>query len=502
MNVFDVQTMCKLDEAAIENDLIPGKILMERAGCEAGKVIIDYLKNIEPSLIRRILIVCGSGNNGGDGFVISRYLTGRCDDEIVVYTMDGTTHMKSSDAAFHASLIPESVTVDDVQNYNPQFGDVTVDCLLGTGFNGPLKESYRTIIQKINSSAGRIISIDIPSGLNGNDGTFDDCAVKADLTVSIAYPKIGLFKNDGPSYSGVLKNVDIGIRDRNNESLLDAVFMDDIRAMMPDISLDTHKNRRGTVLAVGGSELYGGAIFLSAISALRAGAGLCRVVTPDDRVTNHELSLIIRHIKGNNGCFTEHDLEQISNDIQHADSIVLGPGIGSDGRSVKFVSRMLMLDKKMVVDADALNAVSVDPSIWRTGGIRVLTPHPGEMKRLLTAFGLEEYQHEERPVQALKLAEVTDSVVVLKGFRTVIAAADGRFRVNTSGNSNLATAGSGDCLAGVAAAFLNHFEYAYDAATAAVFVHGLAGELSPHGCGTIGDDLPELIAKACRMVRR
>lgn len=501
MKVFDVETMRKLDETAIENDRIPGKVLMERAGCEAAKVILDYLQTLVPSLSRRFLIVCGSGNNGGDGFVIGRFLAGRCKNEIIVYTVGGIDGIKSPDAAFHASLLPESVMLEDVENYRPRNDDLTIDCLLGTGFKRPLKPLYNDIIGRINSSRGRVVSIDIPSGLDGNDGTFDDCAVRADLTVSIAYPKIGLFKNDGPLYSGVLKNVDIGIKDRDMESLLDAVFMDDVRAMMPEFSPDTHKNRRGAVLAVGGSEWYGGAVFLSGTSALRAGAGLCRIVTPNTKVTDHKSALIVHHAGIETGHFSENDIERIGQDIECSDSIILGPGTGTDGQTVKFVGRMLMLDKKMVVDADALNAISIAPEIWHAGNVRVLTPHPGEMKRLLPAFGLEDCRRRERHLQALELAKVTDSIVVLKGFRTVTAAPDGRFRINTSGNGNLATAGSGDCLGGVIAAFLNHFENPYDAAAAAVFVHGLAGELSEYGCGTIGDDLPELIARACRMVR-
>lgn len=502
MKVFDVETMRNLDRMTIENDLVSGKILMERAGFGAGEIILNYMNKFDPSFFRRFLIICGSGNNGGDGFVISRYLANHCKSEIIVYMVGKIDENKSPDAAFHASLIPESVKVEDVENYDPEMGDVTVDCLLGTGFKGPLKPLYNMIIKKVNSSPGRVVSIDIPSGLNGNDGTFAGTAVKADLTISIAYPKIGIFRNDGPSYSGSLKNVDIGISDRNMEPLLDALFIDDIRRIMPRISLDSHKNSRGSVLVAGGSALYGGAVFLSGEAALRAGAGLCRIVTPNCDVTSRRLSLIVRHSGEKNGYLGRENFADIREDMEKSDSIVLGPGIGTDERTVTFVELMLNVNKKMVIDADALNLISSNRHIWKNGEGRVLTPHPGEMKRLLKGFGLEHVLTENRHLQALELAKVTDSIVILKGFHSIIAAPDGRFRVNTSGNSNLATAGSGDSLTGVIAAFMNHpFKDLYDAASAAVFVHGLAGELSGYGCGTIGDDLPELIAAACKMVR-
>ncbi len=498
MKVFDVKTMRYLDKMTIETDGIQGKILMERAGNGAGEIILEYTEKLDPSFVRRFVIFCGSGNNGGDGFVISRYLSAHSNCKIIVFCVEKIDELKSSDAAFHAALLPESVQVDDVENYQWKPGDIVIDCLLGTGFKGELRSPYNSIIEKINRFSHHTISVDIPSGLNGNDGSAAAGPVKASMTINIAFPKIGIFRNDGPSVCGLLKNVDIGIVDRGMESLLDTLFIDDVRQMMPSFHLDTHKNRRGSVTVIGGSSHYGGAPFLSGESALRAGAGLCRVVTANGRVTNHKQALIVNAI-GNN--FTAKDFDGIVGDIESGDSIVLGPGLGSDVETAGFVARMLSVDKKMVIDADALNFISTNRQIWQNKNVRVLTPHPGEMRRLLNGFDLEQYSSEARHIQAVKLAEVTGTIVVLKGFQTVIAMPDGRFRINTSGCSNLATAGSGDCLTGVIGAFLNHFEDVYDAVSCAVFVHGLAGELSDYACGTIADDLPELIAKACKMVR-
>lgn len=500
MKVFDVETMRMLDNITIQRIGIPGEILMERAGIGAGEMILDFVYKLNPSFSRRFIILTGSGNNGGDGFVISRYLAKMTNNEIWVYTVADIKSLKSPTAAFHAALIPESVNVSDVENLSIKDSDIIIDCLLGTGFKGILKEPYNNIIKKINESGNTVIAIDIPSGLNGDDGSNDGLAIKADMTITIGYPKIGFFKNNGPSYCGIIKVLDIGINDNNMKSLLDTVFIDDVRRMIPEIAFNVHKNSRGSVLILGGCSLYGGAPFLSGLSALRAGAGMCRVITPNKDINNSKLALIIKRINDDYGYFRESGFDLIHEEIEKSDSIVIGPGMGTDEQSVKFLEKVLSLDKKIVIDADALNIISNNRHIFKNNGCQVMTPHPREMKRLLKSFGLDEYLNKERHLQAVKLAETTGSYVVLKGFHSIIAAPDGNWRLNCSGNQNLATAGSGDCLSGVIAAFLNRISDPYDAISSAVFIHGLAGEMSSFGTGTIADDLPELIAGAIKEI--
>ncbi len=500
MKVFDVATMRELDRITIEDNGIPGEVLMERAGIGAGEIILDFIKKFNPSFSRRFVILTGSGNNGGDGFVISRYLAKMTNHEIVLCSVVDINTLKSTTASFHAALIPESVSIIDVENLYIKHNDIIIDCLLGTGFKGLLKEPYSSIIKKVNDSENIVISIDIPSGLNGDDGSNDENAVKADMTITIGFPKIGFFQNDGPSHCGIIKTVDIGIGDNNMESLLDTVFIDDVRKMMPKVAFDAHKNSRGSVLVIGGCALYGGAPFLSGLTALRAGAGMCRIVTPNKDVINHKLALIVKRVSGDYGYLQDSDIDLIQEEIDKSNSIVIGPGMGNDEKSVKFLRRILSLDQKIVIDADALNIISVNRHILRNNGCRVMTPHPGEMKRLLNGFDLNGYLNKERHLQAVKLAEVTGAYVVLKGFHSIIASPDGRWRLNCSGNRNLATAGSGDCLSGLIGAFLNRIPDPYDAVSAAVFIHGLAGEMSEYGTGMIADDLPELIAKAIKEI--
>jgi len=174
--------------------------------------------------------------------------------------------------------------------------------------------------------------------------------------------------------------------------------------------------------------------------------------------------------------------------------------LSEDWRNNDFLTNLLNVEKPIVIDAGALNIISNNRHIYQCNGIRIMTPHPGEMKRLLKGFGLDKYIGMERHLQALNLAKTTKSFVVLKGFQTIVASPDGRYRVNTSGNINLATAGSGDCLAGIIASYINKIDDCFDAISAAVFIHGLAGELSENGTGTISDDLPSLIPKAIKMI--
>lgn len=499
MKTFDVTTTRYLDQLNIERNDISASKLMERAGVGAAKIILQFIKKYDSSYLRRFVIVVGSGNNGGDGFVIAKYLADYTSNEITIFAASPIDKIKSTTALFHANLIPKSVAVKSLAELALQDGDIIIDCLLGTGFNGELKAPYKSVIDQINNFCAPVIAIDIPSGLNGDTGIVDYSSIKADLTITIGYPKIGFFKNEGPSCCGALRCVDIGIDSYDTKSLLDTVFLADVKNYLGKEPYNSHKKSRGSVLIIGGSKLYGGAPILSSLSALRAGCGIVNVVTANHRFVNYPASLIIHFIDNENGFF-DSKIDSIRRLIDESDSIVIGPGMSEDWRNNEFIDSLLNTDKPLVIDAGAINIISSNHHIYKSVGPRIMTPHPGEMKRLLQGFGLAEYVKIERHLQALQLAKVTNSFVVLKGFQTIVASPDGRYRVNTSGNINLATAGSGDCLCGIIAAYINKINDYFDAITAAVFIHGLAGELSENGTGTIGDDLPSLIPRATKII--
>lgn len=499
MKTFDVTTMRHLDQLTIEKKVISAEILMERAGIGAAEIILQFIKKYDPSHVRRFVIVTGSGNNGGDGFVIAKYLAANTTHEVIIFSSSPIGEIKSLTSCFHAKLIPESVTIKPISELFLKDGDIVIDCLLGTGFSGELKEPYKTVINQINNFGAPVVAIDIPSGLNGDSGIVTSSSIKAALTVAIGYPKIGFFSNDGPSYCGALRCADIGIESDNTKSLLDTIFLSDVKNYLKKEAYNSHKKSRGSVLVIGGSVLYGGAPILSSLSALRAGSGMARVITANQRFVNYPASLIVHFIDNQDGFF-DIKFDSIRRLIDESDSIVVGPGMSEDWRNNEFVVNLLKLDKPIVIDAGTLNIISTNRHIYSDFGPRIMTPHPGEMKRLLKSFGLDEYIGMERYLQALKLAKTTNSFVVLKGFQSIVASPDGRYRVNTSGNINLATAGSGDCLAGIIASYINKIDDYFDAISAAVFIHGLAGELSENGTGTISDDLPSLIPKATKIV--
>ncbi|MDD3116496.1 MAG: NAD(P)H-hydrate dehydratase [Victivallaceae bacterium] len=501
MKTFDTATMRHLDRLTINEKKIPAEILMNRAGNGAAEEIIEYVKIYHSSHIRRFVIITGSGNNGGDGFVIADYLAKYTHKEIIVFTSCSFSEMKSDEAVFYGKKIAESINNLPISELIINRGDMVIDCLLGTGFKGKIKKSYQDVIMKINESGVPVVAIDIPSGLNGDNGVAASPSVIADLTVTIGYPKIGFFKNDGPSHCGILRCVDIGIDSDNYESLLDTVFSDDVCKFFKKVAYNGHKNSRGSVLVIGGSALYGGAPILSSMSALRSGCGICRVVTANHRFSNYPASLIVYFSDNKEGFFNLND-KQVRRFIDDSDSIVIGPGMSDHWRNDDFVENLLSIDKPVVIDAGALNIISNSRRIYKNNGVRVLTPHQGEMERLLKGFGLTKYLKSDRHIQAVKIAEVTGAFIVLKGFRSVVASPDARYRINCSGNSNLATAGSGDCLSGIIASYLNKIDDYFDAITAAVFIHGLVGELSDKGCGMISDDIPSLIPNALRMITK
>ena len=487
MKVVSVPTMQDLDQKTITGG-VPDNVLMERAGRAAFEEILAFVERcFAPRHRRRFCIAAGKGNNGGDGYVIARLLREALSAQVDIYSVCDLDDLRGA-AAFHARKLPTDVPVHvcselPCETLSP--GTVLIDALLGTGISGPLRPPYDRIISQINSSRLPVISVDVPSGLNGDTGEIATEAVTADLTVTMALPKRGLVTPNGLQACGRLRCVDIGVSDSHVEEAPsdgEALFAADMIQFRRRRPRDSHKYTFGRVAVIGGSRQFAGAPMLTGASALRAGGGLVTVMVPESirqEVRPAYDALILAGIPDNDsGRFTSASVAAVRHQCENAQAVAFGPGVGRDERTQAALKAVLDTGTPAVVDADGLNLLSNVPSaIRRTTAPVILTPHPGEMRRLMHAFELEDTQDAGRTAQAAQLASATGAWIVLKGMGTVVAAPDGRTTVNTSGGPELASAGTGDVLTGVIAALLAQGFSPWDAATHAVYLHGLAGEL-------------------------
>ena len=514
MKAVSAQTMRALDAETIRSGVFDGFQLMLHAGEAAAQEILRSFP-----CARKYIILAGKGNNGGDGSVVAARLAenGRC----VGFFLTCDPGELSGDALTAFRNLPSSISVR--RNLTPDdFGPdcLIVDALLGTGFSGSPRDPAASWIRLVNSSGCPVVSLDLPSGLNADDGSTPGEAVRADLTVSFELPKAGLFLGNGPNLSGRIRVPKIGIP-RSLTDVAPALFriasQEDALPFLGREVADTYKNQRGHVLVVGGSRDYSGAPFLAGEAALRTGAGLVSAAVPDCAQSGGSLphALMIRRFKSEDGYFpfSAADPAGLTQLLGKADAAVIGPGLGAVPALDPLLSFVLEQEKTLILDADALNRIAASPDLREKLCARrpkntVLTPHKGEMARLLRAFRTPE---NEDPVDnACRLARLTGAVVVGKGPHSVIASPEGSFSRNLSGCTALATAGSGDVLSGMIAALaaspvVRSGERTIEqAVSAAVFLHGLTGELCAppplSGRGTMADDLIRMIPQALRSV--
>lgn len=507
MKTVSVDTMRALDAATMAGG-VPGEVLMDRAGRAAAREIRREVARGAWGRIERLVVLAGKGNNGGDGYVVARDFAEHGPCPVVLLAAVPPEFLRDA-ALHHARLLPESVCCQ-VSSTLPdgvfQAGDLIVDALLGTGVNGAPRAPFDQWIERVNASGCPVVSLDIPSGLDGDTGAAPGAVVQADLTVTMALPKTGMLTEAGRPFCGRLRCVDIGFSAAHVAAAPgtgEALFAADVRPRLGRRGMAAHKGTFGSVLVLGGSRLYGGAPLLSGVAALRVGAGLATVLRPlgAARFAPPCLSLIVQDVPdGGSGTLGPEALPRVAELCPRQQAIVFGPGLGTHPATGEVLAAVLATPLPMVLDADGLRLLAAHPE-WSeavAGGL-VLTPHPGEMRVLLQGFGLERWQGAPRREQALALAERVGAVVVLKGLGTVVAAPDGRSWINTSGSPALATAGTGDVLAGMIGGWLAQGSDPVDAAILAVFVHGLAGELwSQAIVSMMADDLLDLVGPALR----
>lgn len=489
MKVIRVETMRKLERRAIESG-VSGYELMRRAGIGAAAEIRAFMRGRD---FDRAVILAGRGNNGGDALVVAGLLGIPAE----VWATGPLAGLRG-EAAEAARDLPSHIPVRVTETLSPgdfRKGDLIVDGLLGTGFSGELRPQFRNWIEAANASGRPIAAIDLPSGIDGDTGAASGPAIRAELTVTFGFPKCGHFHADGPAASGRLRLVDIGLPtgEEDPEGEGEAFFAADAAKLITPLPYDAYKNRRGRLLVAAGSAEYSGAAALAARAALRMGAGIVRLAVPVRPYAALPGALIVREVTTGKGSFDRESIPELEEMMAHSDAVAAGSGWGL-GRGVEAVlARLLDFPGALLLDADALNAAARSPELWKRREKLVITPHPGEAKRLAEAFGIP--VSPDRPAFAAALAESLGAVTVLKGPQTVVAAPDGRRSWNTSGSPALATAGSGDILAGIIGALLaGSPDRPFEMAQLGVFLHGLAGEAFHPGL--IADDLPELAAAA------
>ncbi|WP_111671479.1 NAD(P)H-hydrate dehydratase [Algoriphagus litoralis] len=429
-----------------------------------------------------VAIFCGAGNNGGDGFAIARLLY-ELRLNITVYTCFDERNNLSADASRNFQKLPEKVNVRDWKDFNTNGKALIIDAFLGVGLKGDLRGQAKEILAKINSSSGIRVSVDIPSGLPSDTILGEGC-VKADYTVTFAFPKLSLLFPEHASVTGELAVVDIGIKDEAYEGFQTSTFF----LRKKDVSLHhrkfhrfSHKGDFGKVLLVSGSKGKMGASLLACKAALRTGSGLVSAL-----VQESERQIIQSSVPEVMCLF---DLPQ---DLSTFDSVGLGPGIGIEGNAF-LVERVFQLFKKpMVIDADGLTILSQNPDLMPLipeGSI--LTPHLKEFDRLLG----QSTDHPQRLKKAKEFCQKWKLNLIIKGANSVICLADGRQIFNSSGTQYMATGGSGDVLTGMITSFLGQGYSPENAMICGVYHHGLAGEIAggKKRRGTIASDIIEAI---------
>lgn len=492
------EQMRALDRAATEKCGVPSLLLMENA----GKAVADAVRELLGQRgLRSVVVVAGPGNNGGDGFVAARHLHEAL--LVVKVFFWGDRAAVRGDALANIEMAENAgVPIDyshDLKKLRKAIegSDLVIDALLGTGARGQLKPEYAGAVGAINLSGMPVVAVDIPSGVDADTGRalgpaaeLDDvgkAAVKADVTVTFDSMKAGLVSYPGAWYVGDIVVADIGIpeaarRRSPQRTAILGLGTAGLASLLFPRQPDDHKGTYGHVAIVAGSVGMTGAATLSAEGALRIGTGLVTCLVPESLNDILEVKLTeamtIRVPEGRARAFGMASLDPVLGYLNQWDASVIGPGFGRDEDTIEFTLELIKrLEKPAIIDADALYAISKDLSVLKQcKAPLVLTPHPGEMATLLGTTS-EEVQS-NRLETARAFARKHGVTVVLKGAGTVIADPDGRAYINTTGSPGMATGGTGDVLSGMIGGLLAQDSDPANAATAAVYLHGLAGEIA------------------------
>ncbi|MDF1539562.1 MAG: NAD(P)H-hydrate dehydratase [Candidatus Thorarchaeota archaeon] len=459
--------------------------LMENAGREVARVLDDN-ESVEE---KRILILCGVGGNGGDGMVAARHLQEA--GAFVKVILIGDAKRISSEDTLRNWKILENLNAIPHEIFGTETAikkcksideaDILIDALLGFGLTSNVREPTATAIRSINKASGKRVSIDIPSGMCSDSGKVLGVAVKADQTITMHAPKVGMLRN--PEQTGSLHVVPIGIPPEADH----VCGPGDLWLFNQPRKKDSHKGDFGRILVVGGSDVYSGAPALAGIAALTTGADLVTILAPEPvvpTIRSYSPNLMVQSL--GTDIFNSESIEVVLDLALQNDVIALGPGLGVASDTLKafkeIAESLASLNKPLVIDADGLKALSNTGQVFDPSNT-ILTPHLGELNILLKRKSIGKPDEDTRLEMSQEAANMYGAVVLLKGSVDIVADPDGRFKMNRTGDPAMTVGGTGDVLTGITSALLAQGQGAFNSAACAAYVSGLAGELAARDLG-------------------
>jgi ADP-dependent NAD(P)H-hydrate dehydratase / NAD(P)H-hydrate epimerase len=472
MKLYTAEEMSRADKGAQALG-IPGGFLMERAGAEMARVALEVYA---PG---RALVLAGGGNNGGDGFVIARELHGAGVEVAVLATKDEYEGDPGTNLEVLRNLGVRLLRSDELEEELGR-ADLVIDALLGTGFSGEVREREARLIEGMNESPTPVLAVDIPSGVDGATGEVQGTAVRADVTICAHAAKVGCVISPGREHAGEVVAVDIGIPpEADVEPSLVWTDADSLRGRIPRTAEPAHKYSAGALLVVAGSRRTTGATVMVVRGAERTGCGIVFLATSESSASAVDLELTEALVYGvpedGDGYLTSAALDQILQLSERTSALVVGPGMGTGEEGRRLVEGILQeVESPVLLDADAVTNLAGTDALARRSAPAVITPHAGELGRLLEAGAKEVSARRLR--SARSAAQKHGCCVLLKGSDTLVVEGE-RVAVNSTGNVALASAGTGDVLSGVIGALLSRGMEAHDAARAGAWAHGRAAEL-------------------------
>ncbi|MFH1287763.1 MAG: NAD(P)H-hydrate dehydratase [bacterium] len=542
MKIPNAADIKNIDLLAQKKYNIPGIILMENAGRSSKKIIEKYFGSLDGSLEKKkIIVFAGHGNNGGDGLCLARHLGFISLAQVKIFLLSSPDKFKNEakinldilqKSGFDITLLTQK-NIYTAEKYLPsssstpktksfrisssidelglQDCDLIIDSIFGIGFHGIMPYFHQKVIESINKSQKTVISIDIPSGINADTGGIETIAVKANLTITMELPKPGLFLPPAVDCTGRLEIVKLGYPPElvNNPKITTNLLEEkDILPLIPSWPASAHKGARGKVLIIAGSKNYIGAPFLAAQAALKSGAGLVNLAIPKSLYSPlaKRVTEVILHPmpETENKSFALSSLEKILKLSEKNDAVLMGPGMSQDNETKILIKNLIKKIKKpLIIDADGLNSLSENMSILKERCYpTLLTPHPGEMARLLNSNA--DNVQKNRLVVSKQFSKTFKAYLVLKGAYSIISLPDGKQFINPTGNPGMAQAGMGDVLAGMIVSFLGQKLSPADAIKLACFLHGKTGDLLAEKKGPTGftaKDLTEYLYKTMILLK-
>ena len=504
MRVVDAQQMKRIEQRAIERYGIASLLLMENAAL----AVLAAIESHYPAA-STVPVLCGKGLNGGDGLAVARHLHNRgvVVDVLVVGTREELSgdRLTMYEAARGAGVSVTFATSEDALDTwlaKAGNGDIVVDALFGTGLSRAPEGLERLAIDGLNELRLPVVSVDIPSGIDASRGVAEWPAVHADLTIAFGLPKVAHIFSPASLFCGEIDVADISIPHAatdEEEITLSVMTAEEVDVIVPRRQLDSHKGTFGHIGVLGGSAGRSGAAVLVARGALRGGAGLVTVIT--DRET---AAIIDAHsIESMSLAEDLREASHVAKILERYDIVAIGSGLPDDEEAYRLLRELIgQLKQPLVLDAAAISAFAGNPELLATTSPRILTPHPGELARLL-GRAIPEIQA-NRIGAVREAAARTGAVVILKGHQTLVGDREGNVSVNPTGNPAMATGGMGDVLAGLCAALLAQQHDSWDAARVATYLHGAAGDLAAADRGEAGlfaSEVADLIPRALRSCR-